>query len=215
MTAFERSRHVAIVIALLAISTMIVLTTAVQAQTPLGQVVAVTGYAGLIRDGIPRAVTGGTEVVSGDRLVTGERAMVAVGVDGGAVLTAGHATDLTVTTYEKGRDGHRLTLSLARGILRAHLASGAQWQSLAISAPTAIATTQTGAFVVEADLFDAAVYAIDARVRVASAPDVPVRSVGLLGPGMGIDVRRGEPAARPMPWTEAAAAPLLARTDLR
>ncbi len=204
----------ALLAALLMISAAMAMTTATHAQTPLGRVVVVKGYAGLIRDGIPRAVTGGAEVVSGDRLVTGERAMVAVGLDGGAVLTAGHATDLTVTRYDKTRDGHRLTVSLARGILRARLAFGAQWHSVAIAAPTAIATVQTGAMVVEADLFDAAVYAIDTRVRVASAPDVPGRSVGLLGPGMGIDVGRGEHASRPMPWTETAAAPLLARTDL-
>lgn len=200
--------------ALLMISAVLAMATAAHAQTPLGRVVAVKGYAGLIRDGIPRAVTGGTEVVNGDRLVTGERAMVAVGLDSGAVLTAGHGTDLTVTHYEKSRDGHRLTVSMARGILRARLASGAQWHSVAIAAPTAVATVQTGAMVVEADLFDAAVYAIDTRVRVASAPDVPGRSIGLLGPGMGIDVGRGEHASRPMPWTETAASPLLARTDL-
>jgi len=185
-----------------------------RAQTPLGQVVVVRGHVGLIRDGVTQAVVPGTEVVDGDRVVTGGRSMVALSVVGGAMLTAGNATDLTVTRYVKSRDGHILALDLDRGILRADLHRGAQWQAVMIAAPTAIATTESGALVVEADMFDATVYSLDTRVQVASAPAVLGETGALLGAGMGIDVRRGEPAARPQPWAEVIAAPLLARTDL-
>ncbi|WP_184048212.1 hypothetical protein [Roseospira visakhapatnamensis] len=189
---------------------------AAPAQTPLGRVTAVRGPAGLIRYGVSQGLTRGAVVIGGDRLVTGERTKVSLGVNGGAVLTVGPATDITVTRYRTDRDGHDLTLTLARGSLRAHLAAGAQWRAVSIAAPTATATTQAGTLVIEADLFTATIYALDGPARVSITPDAPGgTAVARLGTGMGVDVARGARAIRPVPWTNRTAAPLLTRTTLR
>ena len=95
---------------------------AIQAQETAGQVQIVVGAAQLIDlAGRSRPLERGAEVKQGDRIVTGEGALVQMKMTDGALLSVRTDTDVTVEKYrhnEKSAQDSGMLLKLARGALR-------------------------------------------------------------------------------------------------
>ena len=95
---------------------------AAQAQETAGQVQVVVGAAQLIDlSGKSRPLERGAEVKQGDRIVTGEGALVQMKMTDGALLSVRTDTDVTVEKYrhnEKSAQDSGMLLKLARGALR-------------------------------------------------------------------------------------------------
>ena len=98
------------------------LATSVRAQETAGQVQIVVGAAQLIDlAGKSRPLERGAEVKQGDRIVTGEGALVQMKMTDGALLSVRTDTDVTVEKYrhnEKAAQDSGMLLRLARGALR-------------------------------------------------------------------------------------------------
>ncbi|MFO1345369.1 MAG: FecR domain-containing protein [Rhodocyclaceae bacterium] len=92
------------------------------AQETAGQVQVVVGAAQLIDlSGKSRPLERGAEVKQGDRIVTGEGALVQMKMTDGALLSVRTDTDVTVEKYrhnEKSAQDSGMLLKLARGALR-------------------------------------------------------------------------------------------------
>lgn len=94
----------------------------VQADDPAGQVQIVVGAAQLI-DGMgkQRPLERGSEIRQGDRIVTGDGALVQLKLTDGTYLSVRTNTDVSVDKYkydEKSAQGSSMLLKLAQGALR-------------------------------------------------------------------------------------------------
>lgn len=115
----------------------------VHAQENAGQVQVVVGAAQLIDfSGKARALERGAEVRQGDRIVTGEGALVQMKMTDGALISVRTDTDVTVEKYrhdEKASQNSSMLLKLARGALRSitGLIGGNNPDAYKIATPTA------------------------------------------------------------------------------
>jgi hypothetical protein len=189
------------------------------AQTPeagvVGHVEAVTGPATLVHPPDALPVAEGVPVASGDRLVTGDGARVAVRFADGSRVVIGARSDVVVSQYRMSAEGVRSRgiLSVLGGILRAVVAPGADGGGFDVRSRGAVASVRSTEFVVSAGPEATAVFTVEGLVAVAptGAPEATVP----VGPGEGVDVPVGATAGTAIPvnrWGQARVDRVLAAT---
>lgn len=192
---------------------------AAAAQAPeagtVGLIDAVTGPATLVHPPDTLPVTVGLPVASGDRLVTGDGARVAISFADDSRVVIGARSDVVVSRYRMSAEGarHGGILSVLGGILRAVVAPGADGGGFDVRSRGAVASVRSTEFVVVVAPEATSVFTVEGLVAVAptGAPDATVP----VGPGEGVDVPVGATAETPIPvnrWGQARVDRVLAAT---
>lgn len=180
------------------------------AQEPVATVVGQTGPATVMREGTPVLLRPGVTVHLDDEIYTYAGARVKLRFNDGAEVAIGARSRVLVRRYAGGTgSASERLLELLDGILRVVFGGTGGFD---VRATTAVASTRSTEWVVEAKPDTAAVFVVDGRV-VVSAREAAGR-VELVA-GEGTDVAAGTAPTPPKRWGDKRVRDVLARTDVR
>lgn len=153
-------------------------------------------------------------VYLGDTIVTGA-GKAKIGLNDGTTLSIGENTRLTLSTYQSVSNGFATRLHVWAGVLRLLVARITPGGRFEVESETAIAAVRGTDWMMSVTPDQTGVAVISGAVEVSSLEPpghfrelhdtiskelAPVPSVMLDTPGLGTDVRRGEPPHPPHPW---------------
>jgi ferric-dicitrate binding protein FerR (iron transport regulator) len=191
----------------LALAGLVLPTARRAAAAEAGIVVVLRGAAMATRGGESRALHVGAAVHESDSLRTGEGARLLVTMTDGSTLALGEASQLVLTSIAADTGGG-MVFDLLAGIVRAVLGP-ARPDIFAVRGRVAVAAARSTDFIVETDARLTAVFVATGEVEV---DEVYGADAVLLGPGEGIDVRRGVALAAPRAWGQARIDRVIAQT---
>lgn len=180
------------------------------AQEPVATVVGQTGPATVMRGGTPVLLRPGVRVHLDDEIYTYAGARVKLRFNDGAEVAIGARSRVLVRRYagSAGGSASERLLELLGGILRVVFGGTGGFD---VRATTAVASTRSTEWVVEAKPDTTAVFVVDGRVAV-SAREAAGRVE--LTAGEGTDVAAGTAPTPPKRWGEKRVRDVLARTDV-
>ncbi|HET6467571.1 MAG TPA: FecR domain-containing protein [Geminicoccaceae bacterium] len=179
------------------------------AQEPDCVVVEQAGAVQVLRAARAELAAVGAPVSAQDAIRTGSAGKVRLECRGGLVIAIGPATRVGIDRYLAPADGSRLeaALAMAFGIVRLITGAPRPGRAVSVETATAVASTRSTEWLVDATARGTGVLALEGRVEVTGAGVTVV-----LEPGEGTDVAPGAPPSEPRVWGAARRADALART---
>lgn len=179
-----------------------------QDEVAVGRVTRQVGTALVVRGQATEPLAVGAEILVTDRLITQAGSRLEITFTDGTLTVLGPSTDVAVATFVLAGDSRgEGVLSMLSGVVRATVAPGSG--GFAIEGRVAVASVRSTELIVEV---------VEDRMSVLSLEGiVDVRHEGEtvgLEPGVGVDVRAGEPLPEPRAWAAPRVADVVARTTL-
>ena len=177
----------------------------------VGTVAKLAGTAGVVAGATTAPLTVGTQLMVGDRVVTGADGRVEIDCADGSTIVVGAGTSVAITAFATGADGSGKTglIELAEGVLRVSLAR--VWQRFEVTTPTAVASVRSTEWVMDVAAGNSAVFVVRGRVEVV---DRQLKGGVILDPGDGTDVKAGAPPTVAHRWAKKRVDAVLSRTTL-
>lgn len=171
----------------------------------------IRGPATVLRDGTSLPLNRGMALRQDDQIVTGRKARIRIGCPGGADITIGPQSSLSLREIAGTGATGSLLLDLVQGILRSALAPDVIRERFEVRTPLAVAAARSTEWVTEAQPDNAAVFVIEGSVAVSS------RDTGdtvLVSAGRGTDVKPNAAPTPPAPWGQPRIDSALSRTSM-